>query len=80
VKVMAMVSSSYLNRKPAPPSELKRFFDQRVMPMAIDGAASLEIGVASAGRRLRRSPAMSLGLALGMAVLLAFVIRPRRMG
>jgi hypothetical protein len=80
MKVTAMVSSSYLNRKPAPPSELKRFFDQKIMPMAIDGAASLEVGVASAGRHLRRNPAMSLALALGMGILLAFVIRPRRVG
>jgi hypothetical protein len=78
MKVMTMVSSSYLDRKPAPPSGLKRFFDQRVIPMAIDGAAGLEIGVASAGRHLRRNPAMSLGLALGMGILLALVVRQRR--
>jgi hypothetical protein len=51
-----------------------------MMPIAIDGAASLEIGVASAGRHLRRNPAMSLGLALGMGILLAVVVRPRRAG
>jgi hypothetical protein len=65
-----MVGSIYRRRKPGPPSALKLFFDQRIMPMAIDGAASLEMGAASAGRYLRRNPAMSLGLALGMGILL----------
>ena len=73
-----MVGSSYLRRKPAPPSALKLFFDQRIMPMAIDGAASVEMGAASAGRHLRRNPAMSLGLALGTGILLAFVVSSRR--
>jgi hypothetical protein len=80
MEVTAMVGSSYLHRKPNPPSGLKLFFDQRIMPMAIDGAASLEVGVASAGEHLRRNPGSSLGLALGMGILIALVVKPRRTG
>jgi hypothetical protein len=75
-----MVGKSYLRRKPDPPSALKLFLDQRIMPMAIDGAASLETGLARASRHLQRNSAMSLGLALGMGVLLALAVRPRRTG
>ncbi len=32
-----MVSSSYLLHRPPPPSGMKRFFDQKIMPAAIDG-------------------------------------------
>jgi hypothetical protein len=72
-----MVSSSYLVRKPAPPSDLKRFFDQRIMPAAIDGAARLDMGLVKISEQMRRNPAMALGLAVGMGVLLAAWLRPR---
>jgi hypothetical protein len=73
-----MVSSSYLLRKPAAPSGLKQFFDQRILPAAIDGAACLDVGIASAGRELRRNPVLSLGLALGAGAFIAVAFRPRR--
>jgi hypothetical protein len=72
-----MVSSNYLLRKPTPPSDLKRFFDQRIMPVAIDGAACLDIGLAKTVEHVRRNPAVALGLAAGMGVLLAAWLGPR---
>jgi hypothetical protein len=75
----AMVSSSYLVGKPSPPSGLKRFFDQRIIPAAIDGAAYLDVSIANAAHRLRRNPKIGLGL-LGMGILLAVRLsrRPQR--
>jgi hypothetical protein len=75
-----VVGSSYPRRRPDPPSAVKLFFDQRIMPMAIDAAASLDMGIARAGKNLQRNPAIGFGLALGMGVLLALVVRPRRTG
>jgi hypothetical protein len=73
-----MISSSYLHRKPAPPSDLKRFFDQRIMPAAIDGAACLDMGLVKTGEQMRRNPAIALGLTAAMGVLLAAWLRPQR--
>jgi hypothetical protein len=73
-----MINSSYLHRKPAPPSDLKRFFDQRIMPAAIDGAACLDMGLVKTGEQMRRNPAMALGLSAGMGVLLVAWLSPRR--
>jgi hypothetical protein len=72
-----MVSTTYLERKPAGPSPLKRFFDQRVMPVAIDAAACLDIGVANAGRQMRRTPMLGLALLLGIGVLVGAATRRR---
>jgi hypothetical protein len=73
-----MVNSSYFNRKPPAPSALKRFFDQRVVPMAIDGAACLDIGFANAGRQVRRNPMLGVGVAVGVGILVAAALQPRR--
>jgi hypothetical protein len=73
-----MVSSSYLTRKPAAPSGLKQFFDRRILPAAIDGAACVDMGIAGAGRQLRRNPVLSLVLALGAGAFFAVAFRPRR--
>ena len=63
-----MTSSAYLVRKPASPSELKRFFNQQIMPAAIDGAGFLDMGIAKVTREIRRNPKIGLGLALGLAL------------
>ena len=73
-----MVSSSYLLRKPAAPSGFKQFFDQRILPAAIDGAACLDMGIAGAGRQLRRNPVLGLGLALAAGAFFAIAFRSRR--
>jgi hypothetical protein len=74
----AMVSSAYLVRKPASPSELKRFFDQRIIPAAIDGAGCLDMGIAKVTREFRRNPKIGLGLALGLGALVAISFSSRR--
>jgi len=66
------------DRKPAPPSALKRFFDQRIMPAAIDGAACLDMGLLKTAEHMRRNPAMALGVVTGMGVLLAVVAQTAR--
>ena len=73
-----MVSSSYFARNPTQRSEFKRFFDQKIIPVAIDGAACLDIGFANVVRQLRRNPKTGLGLALGMGILLAVRHNARR--
>ncbi len=70
-----MVDTSYPLHKPSRPSDLKRFFDQRLMPTAIDGAARLDIGIVKTVEHIRRNPAMALGLAIGMGALLAAWVR-----
>jgi len=72
-----MIRSSYLVRESAPPSDLKRFFDQRIMPATIDVAAFLDISLARTAGQMRRNPVMALGLAIGLGVLLAAWRRPR---
>jgi len=77
-EIKAMVSSAYLVRKPAAPSELKRFFDQRIIPAAIDGAGCLDMGIANVTRQFRHNPKMGLGLALGALVTISLVSRRAR--
>ncbi len=72
-----MVSSLYLHRAAAPPSDLKRFFDQRIMPVAIDGAACVDIGLAKVVEHMRRNPAMAIGLLVGAGVLVAARLQSR---
>jgi hypothetical protein len=73
-----MVSSAYLVRKPAPPSALKRFFDQRMIPAAIDGAGCLDMGITKVTREFRRDPKIALGLTLALGAVVAISFRSRR--
>jgi hypothetical protein len=77
-KINAMVSSAYLVRKPASPSELKRFFDQRIIPAAIDGAGCLDMGIAKVASEFRRRPKIGLGLSLALGALVAISLSSRR--
>jgi hypothetical protein len=65
-----MVSSHYLAGRPARPSGLKRFLNQQMLPLAIDGAAQLDRGLVCAGRQIRANPALFVGLLLAVGVLL----------
>lgn len=78
MEINAMVSSTYLVRKPASPSVLKRFFDQRIMPAAIDGAGCLDMGITKVTGEFRRDPKLSVGLALALGALLAIRLSSRR--
>jgi hypothetical protein len=78
MEINAMVSSAYLVRKPASPSELKRFFDQRIIPAAIDGAGCVDMGIGRVVREFRRNPKIGLGLSLALGALVAISLRSRR--
>lgn len=71
-----MVSSNYIAGKSSAPSASKRFFDQQVLPVAIDAAGSVESVVESLAERIRGRPVGALWLALGLGVVLA-VLAPR---
>jgi hypothetical protein len=65
-----MVSVGYLIDKPAAPSALRRFVNQRVIPQAIDAAGVVESAAYELGEQVRRRPGASLAVAalLGFAV------------
>ncbi len=78
-----MVDKSYMEAKPAPPSALKQYFDQVVMPVAIDMAGSVEAGLERVAVSVKQRPATTLGaaLVLGAAVsgmTLRLMVRRRR--
>ena len=65
-----MVDVSYLIDKPAPPSGLRSFVNQHVIPAAIDAAGTVESAVYELGEQVRAQPATSL-LAAGALGLVA---------
>ena len=75
-----MVSSSYILGKSSPPSGAKRFFDQQALPVAIDAAGSVEAVVESLAKRIQGRPMGTLGLALGLGILLAVLVPRSRRG
>jgi hypothetical protein len=72
----AMVGASYLVDKPAGPSAPRRFFNQRILPPAIDAAAKVEAVAERAAQGARRSPLAALGIAFGIGFLASTL--PRR--
>lgn len=70
-----MVSRSYLLEQPGPPSALKRFFDQQVLPAVIDIAGGCEAVLEAALQRTRRYPLGVVGLACGAGCLLGLLRR-----
>ena len=68
-----MVDVSYLIDKPPPPSGLHSFFNQRVIPAAIDAAGTVESAVYELGEQARAQPVTSL-LAAGALGLVAGAI------
>jgi hypothetical protein len=65
-----MVSVDYMIAKPPPPSALRRLFNQRAMPAAIDAATRVEDAVHTLGESTRQQPILALSLAVGAGVLL----------
>jgi hypothetical protein len=66
-----MVSPNYALARPAPPSTVRRYFDQQVMPMAIDAAGELEALLEQLRQRTRRYPLTTLGLAACVGLVLS---------
>lgn len=73
-----MVSSKYLLRDPGSPSTTKRVLDQRVIPLLIDSAGGVEVAFERVAVNIRRSPAVSMCIALGIGALLSFMVPGRR--
>lgn len=69
-----MVSQSYVLEKPPPPSAAKVFFDQRVMPVAIDAAGAVEARVERLAGHARRQPIVAVSVAIGVGVLLSMLM------
>ncbi len=65
-----MLSVGYMIDNPGPPSRVRRFVHQRVVPPAIDAAGAVESAVYELGEQVRAQPAMSL-MAAGALGLLA---------
>ena len=70
-----MVDQSYMLAKQPPPSAAKRFFDQRVMPVTIDLAGTLEAGLEHVAVTARAKPAVVLGAALVLGAAMAMLLR-----
>ena len=68
-----MVDVGYLIDKPGPPSGLKAFVNQYVVPPAIDAAGAVESAVYELGEQVRAQPVTSL-LAAGALGLVAGVL------
>ena len=77
-KAAVMVDKSYLLAKPPAPSGLKVFLDQRALPVAIDAAGSVELGLDRTKIAVRENPAMAMVLALGFGWVLALLLAGRR--
>lgn len=73
-----MVSQAYMTEKPAGPSPVKVFFDQKVMPVAINAAGDFEGVLERVAIGARRAPVASLAAALGVGTLLMLCVVPRR--
>jgi hypothetical protein len=64
--------------RPPPPAELKRYFNQRVIPIVIDVAGHVESALERLAVQTRRQPTLVLGLALSAGFLLS-ALAGRRM-
>ena len=72
-----MVDESYMLERPAPPSRLKVFVDQRATPVAIDAFANVEILLERAAVGTRARPMQALGLAVGAGFLITMMMTRR---
>ncbi|WP_250265916.1 hypothetical protein [Rhodovastum atsumiense] len=69
--MVRLVQDGYLLDKPSPPSQPKLFFDQRVIPAAIDAAGAVEAVLERLAVRTRQRPVMVLGMAMGAGFLVS---------
>lgn len=65
-----MVAPSYMLERPKPPGAVKRGLDQRVLPIAIDAAASVEAVAERIAAGVRAAPFLGIGLALVAGIVL----------
>ncbi len=60
-----MVTRDYQLAKPPPPPAWKRFFDQRIIPLAIDLAGAAESAALGGAGRVQRRPWLAAALLVG---------------
>jgi hypothetical protein len=68
-----MVSENYLVKYSPAPSTVRRFFNQQIVPGAIDTVACLESGVERIAQGTRRQPVIMLGVAMGAGFLVSLL-------
>ncbi|HEY0425662.1 MAG TPA: hypothetical protein VGC82_20255 [Rhodopila sp.] len=73
-----MVDRNYLLRKPPPPPPWKQFLDLTVLPAMIDAAGAVEGLLERVAVQGRQRPALTTGMALGLACGLALLVGPRK--
>lgn len=66
-----MADRGYLLDKPAPPSPIRVFIDQKIIPAGIDAAGSAEVALSQLAIATRKRPLAGIGLALSFGCLLA---------
>jgi hypothetical protein len=72
-----MTRPGYLVDKPAAPSAAARYFNQRVLPVAIDSLGGIEAGLEAVAQRTRRQPGTALAIACGLGFLATVLARRR---
>jgi hypothetical protein len=68
-----MVSENYLVQSSPAPSTVRRFFNQQIVPGAIDTVAYVESGVERIAQGTRRQPVMMLGVAMSAGFLVSLL-------
>ena len=72
-----MVDRRYLLEQPPAPTGLRAVINQRVVPALVDIAGAVEVRLETVAETIRRKPAKSLLLAVGVGCLLARMGQPR---
>lgn len=70
-----MVTAAYMTEHRAPPSTLKRVWDQDVIPLGINMAGAVEAALWRASERTRRQPLEAMMAAVACGYLLRGVLR-----
>ncbi len=72
-----MVTASYMTKKAPEPGALQRFFDWRVLPVAINAAGGFEVVLSRWSERARRQPWLAAGAAVACGFLLRDLVSRR---
>jgi ElaB/YqjD/DUF883 family membrane-anchored ribosome-binding protein len=69
-----MVAVGYMIDNPGPPSGLRSFINQRVVPPAIDAAGAVESAVYELSEQVRAQPATSLLAAAALGLITGVLV------
>jgi hypothetical protein len=73
-----MVSRTYLVARKPPPSAMRTFIDQKLFPVAIDSAGTLEMAAEWIAVLARRTPLTTLGTVFGLGTLAGYLAWKRK--